>query len=240
MARRPDVVLQIQDLAVFDQPYVLYQDLSYGVLLRELADHGDVPHFRALSPSWLRRLHERQQVVYGRAAGLLVMSDFLRQQIVAMEGIDLERVKVVNPGIHSTFGHLARSVDPAAEIGLRVVMVGRDFHTKGGDVVVDALAIIRRDHDPRATLTVAGPPTWPLPGDVPEGVRFLGPAPTFRRGCGAGPISCVRNAFQAGGVWPCAGGGAQHRAAVRGQAGLRDAGDRDGRRGWCARGRADR
>src|SRR5205085_2867806 len=30
------------------------------------------------------------------------------------------------------------------------------------------------------TLTLAGPPRWPLPGAVPEGVRFLGAVPLER------------------------------------------------------------
>ena len=52
-----------------------------------------------------------------------------------------------------------------------------DFYRKGGDLVVAALALLRRDHDPRITLTVVGPETWPLPGSPPDGVRFLGSLP---------------------------------------------------------------
>ena len=39
------------------------------------------------------------------------------------------------------------------------------------------LALLRRDHDPQITLTVAGPEKWPLPGSPPDGVRFLGALP---------------------------------------------------------------
>ena len=56
----------------------------------------------------------------------------------------------------------------------RLLFVGRDFYRKGGDLVVSALAVLRREYDPQITLTVAGPQTWPLPGSPPDGVRFLG------------------------------------------------------------------
>jgi glycosyltransferase involved in cell wall biosynthesis len=63
-----------------------------------------------------------------------------------------------------------------------LLFVGRqynafDFYRKGGDLVVAALAILRRDCDPEITLTIAGPEKWPLPGRPPEGVRFLGAQP---------------------------------------------------------------
>ena len=40
--------------------------------------------------------------------------------------------------------------------------------------MVAALEQLRRDVDPAITLTVAGPDEWPLTGEIPEGVRFVG------------------------------------------------------------------
>ena len=64
----------------------------------------------------------------------------------------------------------------------RLLFIGRvnhdfDFYAKGGDLILAALALLRRDHDSQITLTVAGPENWPLPGSPPEGVRFLGSLP---------------------------------------------------------------
>jgi len=64
----------------------------------------------------------------------------------------------------------------------RLLFVGRvnhdfDFYAKGGDLVLATLALLRRDHDPRITLTVAGPENWPVPGSPPDGVPFLGSLP---------------------------------------------------------------
>ena len=64
----------------------------------------------------------------------------------------------------------------------KLLFVGRmyeiwDFYRKGGDLVVAALDILRRDYDPQITLTVVGMEKWPLPSPPPEGVNFLGVLP---------------------------------------------------------------
>ncbi|WP_448631442.1 glycosyltransferase family 4 protein [Cellulomonas soli] len=45
-----------------------------------------------------------------------------------------------------------------------------------------ALALLRAELGPQVTLTVAGPERWPLRGEVPDGVEFLGPVPRARVG----------------------------------------------------------
>jgi glycosyltransferase involved in cell wall biosynthesis len=52
-----------------------------------------------------------------------------------------------------------------------------DFYRKGGDLVLEALKILRRDYDPQITLTMVGIEKWPLPGEPPEGVNFPGIVP---------------------------------------------------------------
>jgi glycosyltransferase involved in cell wall biosynthesis len=99
---------------------------------------------------------------------------------VEREGVDADRVAVASPGILLSEQSLRASLGAPEEIGLRILMVSRDFYTKGGDVVVDALRVIRADHDPRAILTVLGPSRWPLAGDPPEGVDFVGAVPRER------------------------------------------------------------
>src|SRR5690606_2438241 len=58
-----------------------------------------------------------------------------------------------------------------------LLMVATGFLGKGGDLVLAALALLRREVDPAITLTVVGPRVWPLPGGPPDGVDFLGPRP---------------------------------------------------------------
>jgi glycosyltransferase involved in cell wall biosynthesis len=177
-----DVVLQIQDLAALETPYLLYQDLSYDVLLERAETPDGLIHFPTLSLPAVLRLRDRQRAIYDQAAGVLTMSRWFADHLVARSGLPAEKVRVVHPGATAAQGldpdtlaaaHQRRVEGPRH----RLLFVGRDFHAKAGELVVAALAVLRREVDPRITLTVVGPLSWALPGEVPDGVRFLGRLP---------------------------------------------------------------
>jgi glycosyltransferase involved in cell wall biosynthesis len=174
---RPDVVLQVQDLGVVEAPYLVLQDLSFGLLLERYGADG-VPHFRTLGRRRVEGLRRRQDEVYAGAATLLPMSRWLAESLVE-GGVDRDRVHVVNPGINAD---MPGSPVPVRRQGpaQRLLMIGRDFDTKGGAQVVEAFGLLRSDLGPAVSLTIAGPPAWPLRGDVPDGVTFLGPVPRAR------------------------------------------------------------
>lgn len=127
------------------------------------------------------------------------MSRWFARSMVEQTSVPPGKVHVVHPGVslgrafHN--GDLAmgpvngqgehklhRPLPERAAPRRRLLFVGRvnhdfDFYAKGGDLVLATLALLRRDHDPRITLTVAGPENWPLPGSPPDGVPFLGSLP---------------------------------------------------------------
>ena len=171
----PDVVLEIQDVATTSVPYLVLQDLSYALLLDRYGPDG-VPHFRALGRRRLDALRRAQDRVYSGAAMLLPMSAWLGDSLVA-HGVPADRVRVVHPGVNAEVP-VGSPVPIRREHPVRrLLFVGRDFDTKGGDQVVAAFALLRKDLGPKISLTIAGPATWPLRGDVPDGVEFLGPVP---------------------------------------------------------------
>ena len=170
---RADVVVEVQDLGRVPQPYLLVQDLSYGLLLRHFGADG-VPHFRTLGERRIRRLHERQVTIYEHASMILPMSRWLAEDLVA-SGVPAERVRVVNPGINVTVAPNAPVPERRRGQTRRLLFIGRDFDTKGGGQVVDAFRLLRAELGPAIELTVMGPPHWPLPGPVPAGVDFRGP-----------------------------------------------------------------
>lgn len=170
---RPDALLQIGDFGVFDLPYFLYQDLSYDVLTAHLAPNGgSVPGFEGLRGAALERRRRRQQDVYARARGVFAMSQWFAEALVRESGVPRERVHVAGAGIH---------VRPPASLGpirstrdrTRLLFVGRDFERKGGPLVVAAAGRLR-EQGSEVTLTIAGPASWPLPGDPPPWVDFRG------------------------------------------------------------------
>lgn len=170
--RPPDLVLEIQDLGPTDAPFAVLQDLSYSLLL-ELYGPDGVPHFRALGRARIDRLRRIQEDTYAEATWLLPMSRWLGDHLVD-HGVPAERVRVVNPG--ANVGVLPGTPVPERRRGRvrRLLFVGRDFDTKGGSQVVAAVRELRRDLGDAVSLTVAGPETWPLRGEPPDGVHFLG------------------------------------------------------------------
>jgi glycosyltransferase involved in cell wall biosynthesis len=172
-----DVVLQIQDLVALDTPFLVYQALSYDVLL-EHAENGDGPvRFSTLSRDAVLRLRDRQHQIFEQAALVVAMSRWLAGHLVAYSGLPAEKVLVVHPGASVAQNLDAATLDAAHERRLagprRLLFVGTEFNAKAGGAVVAALALLRRDVDPGITLTVVGPDRWALPGEPPEGVCFL-------------------------------------------------------------------
>jgi glycosyltransferase involved in cell wall biosynthesis len=200
-----DVVLQIQDLAPLRTPYLVLQDLSYDVLLDEMDAHGPLVHFPSLTRSDAQRLRDRQRRIYEGAAGVLAMSQWFADHLVRVSGVSVDRVHVVRPGASAAVaapvggptlsdshddGTVRTGTGDADDDGenprlrsaterprRRLLFVGKDFVTKAGGQVLAALALLRAEVDPDITLTVVGPRVWPLPGEPPAGVRFLGRLP---------------------------------------------------------------
>jgi glycosyltransferase involved in cell wall biosynthesis len=182
-----DAVLQIQDLAALDVPYLLYQDLSYDVLLERAETPEGLIHFPTLSRDAVLRLRERQHQIYEQAAAILTMSQWFADHLVSRTGLAPGKVRVVHPGATAAQELSPEVLAAAAERRRsgprrRLLFVGKDFYAKAGDTVVAALALLRRDVDPEITLTVVGPDAWPLPSGIPEGVRFLGRLPVAEVG----------------------------------------------------------
>jgi glycosyltransferase involved in cell wall biosynthesis len=178
-----DAIIEIGDIAVVDRPFLLYQDLSYDAVLDAFDDGvGAALHFPGLSRAELQRCRERQHEIYDAAVGILTMSQWLAHRLVA-SGVPAGKIHVVPPGIEAPVGGVDGG-PPSTPQGprRRLLFVGRDFHTKAGDLVVAACSRLRAEFDPLLTLTVAGPVTWPMAGPIPAGVDWLGPVSTARIG----------------------------------------------------------
>lgn len=172
-----DAVIEIQDVAALDVPFFLYQDFSYDALAAEFADptSGARTFFRSLDSATFERRRRRQREIYARAAGVFAMSSWLAKSLVDDSGLPSEKVHLAPPGATSLEAAEGADSDPPPRPGprTRLLFVGTTFAAKGGDLVVEALSLLRMQV-PNITLTVAGPSAWPLPGEPPAGVHFAG------------------------------------------------------------------
>jgi len=183
-----DVVLEIGDIANVKMPFYLYQDLSYDVLVHYYKIFGvPLPGFPALDIEDIYRLRDRQRIIYQQAAGIFTMSKWLARTLVEWSEVPVEKVHAVYAGTNAgvllmeghdnctTFTTHKQRLD--RNVRDRLLFVGRDFYRKGGDLVVKALQILRKEFNSKIYLSIAGPSQWPMQGNIPDGVNFLGNIP---------------------------------------------------------------
>ncbi|ABS24545.1 glycosyltransferase family 4 protein [Anaeromyxobacter sp. Fw109-5] len=108
----------------------------------------------------------RETALYRRARVLATFSANVARSLVSDYGVDPACVRVVGAGANVFPGAAPRQDD-----GRTILFVGRDFPRKGGHVLAEAFARLRRT-EPRARLLVAGPPAAP---PLPVGAHWLGP-----------------------------------------------------------------
>lgn len=119
-----------------------------------------------LSESRVQRHLEWERQVYARMRGIFVMSRWLADSFVRDFGVPEHRVHVVGGGIN--FEQLPQLIERDFSIP-RFLMIGRDFARKGGNYLLEAFRIVRRDM-PSAELTIVGPE----PGTAEPGVHYAG------------------------------------------------------------------
>lgn len=168
-ALRPAPQIVLQNGALFGPgdpapfPYVLLLDHT-----RALAEASPgwraagVPPPLRYGPGWFAR----EAAVYRGAAALATFSENAARSLVRDYGVEAERVHVVGAG-----ANVFPDTAPRRDDGQTVTFVGYDFERKGGRVLLEAMALLRR-RMPKARLLVAGAP---VPERAPPRVAFLGP-----------------------------------------------------------------
>ena len=173
-----DAVVEINDLARFEVPFYVYKDLSFAVLEKHYDPVAGAPGFNGIDLDGIKYRKERQHEIWDSATGIFAMSGWLADTLVELSDVPRDKITVVYAGLNSVETNAQSGSKPAfPDEGRRpakLLFVGRDFFRKGGDIVVKALERLRREYSAGIRLTVVGPDKWPLPGNVPEGVVFLG------------------------------------------------------------------
>jgi len=189
-----DAVLTIDTIADLREPFFAYYDSSWDLLISGAASLREYADLRLLTPSDVLRQRDRQLAVFESATGIVTMSHWLARSLVEQSEVPPQKVHVVPPGKpigkagstdvkDDSAGRQSQHPRPEGDGRRRkLLFVGRlynpyDFYRKGGDLVVAALQILRREYDPQITLTMVGIDNWPLPGEPPDGVDVRGVVP---------------------------------------------------------------
>lgn len=171
---RWDLVLQMGVLfdAAQDQdclPVMIYTDYTAS-LSAARAEAGRSPFTPLQRSQWL----EREWRAYRHAAHIFTRSQAVRESIIREYGIAAEKVTAVGGGVN--FVALPET-GRRPEREPRVLFIGKEFHRKGGDILLEAFALARREI-PGARLRMVT--QGPLPAGLPlEGVEVV--PPTWER-----------------------------------------------------------
>lgn len=174
-----DAVLTIGEHGTISQPHFWYQDLSF-VTVADMVQNGTVTYqYDRFSYPSLLTTAQRQIPSIRAALGIFTMSAWDRSYHVRIGAVDPDKIHVVGAGINVPVlvPDAATWQTPDANRERTVLFIGREFHRKGGDLVVQAVERWRRGVNYKVRLIVAGPRKWPMKGSIPPWVTFLGDAP---------------------------------------------------------------
>lgn len=139
---------------------VSYHDGNLATLLASPFGHPP------LSRRVIQRTLEYERSLYQRMHLVMPMSRWLADSFIRDNGVPARRVVPVGAGSNLP---AVRPTDGKNYDAPRLLFVGKAFERKGGPVLLEAFARVRREV-PDAELTIIGPELQ----DVPAGVRSLG------------------------------------------------------------------
>lgn len=166
-----DVVLQVG--ATFapprdDLPLALYCDSN--VEMSRLGAATGQSEGAMLTAGELAAVRERELRIYRQAAVIFTMSERVRRSFIEDFGIPPERLITVHCGPNVAVPAAPAGVTRAAEP--TILFVGRDFARKGGPLLLESFALVRRRLPDARLRIVGGRP--PGGGAAAPGVEYLG------------------------------------------------------------------
>lgn len=137
-------------------PYCLCCDSNI-----RLAQHGASSGYSdaaALSGREVEAIARRELGVYRAAAAIFTLSERLRRSFIDDLGIAADRVRAIYAGPNLDLRRVPTAAPPRpGDRPPTVLFVGRQFHRKGGDVLVESFRRVRA-RLPTSRLVIAGPP----------------------------------------------------------------------------------
>ena len=126
-----------------------------------------------LGPQEFEEIREREAVVYAGAARIFTTSHKLREVFIAHFGVDARRVETIHTGPNFPYGESPEIPARAPDGPPTILFVGKAFHRKGGDLLLEAFKQVRH-RIPDARLTILGPDAMSAGVEGAPGVDFVG------------------------------------------------------------------
>jgi glycosyltransferase involved in cell wall biosynthesis len=172
---RYDATLSVDSITDFSGPSFIFYDCAWDVMAKTETSPKRYTIGGGVSMSVLSRMTARQNAIYENVDGIFAMSQWFANCLIE-KGLPASKVHLVHPGTN---------IDVSGDVLFRerprrkLLYIGRSsnaagFYRKGGDLVVEAFSILRKEYDPELTLTMAGVRPWPAVQEIPEGVTVLG------------------------------------------------------------------
>ena len=132
----PSLVFSEYEINNYENEYI-FQDLSVSYL-RYLYDNDkelfDITPFRKVDYKYLCKREKAQQDFYEKCAGIFVMGEWLKKDLVKRNKIDENKIHVVSGGINVD----TSLIDYSKKQGNKILFVGSDFKIKNGYLVIEA------------------------------------------------------------------------------------------------------
>lgn len=201
--RKLDAVLQIGDIGIVKPNYYLYQDLSINLLINLYYNRPEIYKHSGFQDMSIEKLKKRlyyQLKIYEKCSGVFVFSNYLASALENEKILPKNKIHVVYSGVHVKYK--SSKEEKITNSFKSILFVGRDFYRKGGDLLVEAFEIIRKEYSSEINLIIAGPQKWPMEGDIPEGVIFLGDSKwdALEKYYKVSDVFCMPSRFEAFGI----------------------------------------
>lgn len=167
-----NIILQIGEYGVFNNPSYIYQDLSVDSLLYFKKNKPELFRYSGFQNTTLKELEKRnkqQLKIYNNLTGIFTMSKWLADNLENNTKISKDKIHYVGAGVNIDVS----KIDYSQKKGNKVLFVGRDFFRKGGDLVYEAFKILKTKLNKDVELYIAGPERFPIKEKF-KGVHFLG------------------------------------------------------------------
>lgn len=160
-----DLTLLVRNIHLpMTTPYAVFVDTTTSIANRNWASWRTTPLLRLIR-------HRIERVSFHRATFVFTAGAQTAAEVIEVYGVPAERVAAVGGGVNFDPLPAPARIHRQMPSSSTILFVGKDFKRKGGDLLVEAFAIVRERH-PEARLVFAGPD----PAEVPQapGIVALG------------------------------------------------------------------